>query len=142
MNVVVPPDILNQPDINDGSMVNVNMEEGISNEGGVIQLICSATGIPEPTVQWNREDGKDIILRSESTREKQGKKKKFMVLSFVSCGRGFCVLLWNLSFGIFVFLFGLLTLYVVFGIIFGFPFLVELKLFVVYIYYIFGFLFI
>ncbi|KAL5277380.1 hypothetical protein ACFFRR_002552 [Megaselia abdita] len=70
LNVVVPPDILNQPEIS-SSMVNANMEEGISNEGGVIQLICAATGIPEPTVQWNREDGKDIILRSESTREKQ-----------------------------------------------------------------------
>lgn len=83
MNVVVPPDILNQPEISVGSMVNVNMEEGISNENGVIQLICAATGIPEPTVQWNREDGKDIILRSESTREKQGKNEFLIILLFI-----------------------------------------------------------
>lgn len=91
MNVVVPPDILNQPEISVGSLVNVNMEEGISNEGGVIQLICSATGIPEPTVQWNREDGKDIILRSESTREKQGKNGFLIILLFIWL-QVFCVL--------------------------------------------------
>lgn len=104
LNVVVPPDILNQPDINDGSMVNVNMEEGISNEGGVIQLICAATGIPEPTVQWNREDGKDIILRSESTREKQGRLFRMYSLPYTQKGLCFCL---EFVFGYFMFLFGL-----------------------------------
>ncbi|XP_030386774.1 lachesin [Scaptodrosophila lebanonensis] len=65
LNVVVPPDILNQPD--------QNAEEGVSTEGGGIILICNATGVPKPTVQWRREGGKDIILRSES-REKQAVK--------------------------------------------------------------------
>ncbi|XP_054083383.1 lachesin [Zeugodacus cucurbitae] len=62
LDVVVPPDILNHPE--------QNLEEGISNEGGTIVLICSATGVPEPTVQWRREGAKDIVLRTE-TREKQ-----------------------------------------------------------------------
>lgn len=65
MDVVVPPDILNEPDTNGASL-----EEGIANEGGQIQLICTATGVPEPTVQWRREGGKDIVLRNEG-RDKQ-----------------------------------------------------------------------
>lgn len=63
LDVVVPPDILNHPE--------QSLEENITNEGGTIILICSATGVPHPTVQWRREGGKDIILRTES-REKQG----------------------------------------------------------------------
>ncbi|KAH8391712.1 hypothetical protein KR009_008105 [Drosophila setifemur] len=65
LDVVVPPDILNHPDH--------NLEEGVSTEGGSISLVCSATGLPEPKVQWRREAGKDIILRAES-REKQALK--------------------------------------------------------------------
>lgn len=64
LDVVVPPDILNHPE--------QNLEEGMCNEGGTIMLICSAIGVPEPTVQWRREGAKDIVLRTES-REKQGK---------------------------------------------------------------------
>lgn len=60
---MVPPDILNHPE--------QNLEENLTNEGGTITLICSATGVPMPTVQWRREGGKEIILRTES-REKQG----------------------------------------------------------------------
>lgn len=71
---MVPPDILNQPDAN-----NAAQEEGVSNEGGTIQLACSATGVPEPTVQWRREGGKDIVLRSDG-KEKQGKKSIFYIL--------------------------------------------------------------
>ncbi|XP_061401367.1 lachesin, partial [Musca vetustissima] len=62
LSVVVPPDILNHPE--------QNLEENLTNEGGTITLVCSATGVPMPTVQWRREGGKDIILRTES-REKQ-----------------------------------------------------------------------
>lgn len=61
--MVVPPDILNHPD--------QNLEESVTNEGGTITLICSAIGVPAPTVQWKREGGKDIILRTES-RDRQG----------------------------------------------------------------------
>ncbi|KRG03819.1 lachesin isoform X1 [Drosophila mojavensis] len=65
LDVVVPPDILNHPD--------ENINEGVSTEGGSISLLCSATGVPEPMVQWRREGGKDIIIRSES-RDKQAYK--------------------------------------------------------------------
>lgn len=63
--MVVSPDILNEPELNSASL-----EEGITNEGAQTQLICTATGVPEPTVQWRREDGKDIVLRTEG-RDKQ-----------------------------------------------------------------------
>lgn len=68
MDVVVPPDILNHPD--------QSLEESITNEGGTITLICSATGVPMPTVQWKREGARDIILRTES-RERQGLYTRF-----------------------------------------------------------------
>lgn len=45
LDVVVPPDILDDPESNGGSM-----DEGITNEGGQIQLLCIATGVPPPTV--------------------------------------------------------------------------------------------
>uniref|UniRef100_A0A1A9WXF1 Ig-like domain-containing protein n=1 Tax=Glossina brevipalpis TaxID=37001 RepID=A0A1A9WXF1_9MUSC len=44
--------------------------QNVTNEGGTITLICSATGVPKPTVQWRRENLKDIVLRTE-TRERQ-----------------------------------------------------------------------
>jgi hypothetical protein len=65
LDVVVPPDILNQPDL-DG----MTMEAGVTNEGGSIQLVCQATGVPEPHVQWRREGGKEIFIRNEG-RDKQ-----------------------------------------------------------------------
>ncbi|XP_070069359.1 protein amalgam [Drosophila takahashii] len=65
LDVVVPPDILNDQ--------GHNPEEGVSTEGGSILLVCNATGIPKPKVQWRREAGKEIILRTES-RDKPGLK--------------------------------------------------------------------
>ena len=66
LEVVVPPDILNVPDMN-----SAILEEGVANEGGSISLVCQATGVPEPTVQWKREGGRDITIRNEG-RDKQG----------------------------------------------------------------------
>lgn len=90
LDVIVPPDILNAPEL--------SADESVTNEGGNVQLLCQATGVPEPrlvsqkstitwsqtstlnhmkindfslsfnndnSVQWRREDGKDIVLRSE-----------------------------------------------------------------------------
>lgn len=49
LDVVVPPDILDDPDSSGAST-----EEGITNEGGQIQLVCIATGVPQPTVCISR----------------------------------------------------------------------------------------
>jgi hypothetical protein len=40
LDVVVPPDILNTPEI--------SADESVTNEGGNVQLMCQATGVPEP----------------------------------------------------------------------------------------------
>lgn len=45
LNVVVSPDILNEPDPSGNSL-----DESVTNEGGQIQLVCIATGVPQPTV--------------------------------------------------------------------------------------------
>lgn len=45
LNVVVSPDILNDADTNVSSL-----DESVTNEGGQIQLVCIATGVPQPTV--------------------------------------------------------------------------------------------
>uniref|UniRef100_A0A336LZ60 CSON008625 protein n=1 Tax=Culicoides sonorensis TaxID=179676 RepID=A0A336LZ60_CULSO len=68
LDVVVPPDILNQADTDTGG--GMIMPEGETNEGGSLSLLCQATGVPEPSVQWRREGGKDIVLRGDG-RERQ-----------------------------------------------------------------------
>lgn len=66
LDVVVPPDILDEPDLN-----SATLEEGITNEGGSTQMKCTTTGVPKPNVQWRREDGRDIVLRTEGRDNKQ-----------------------------------------------------------------------
>ncbi|KAK0168928.1 hypothetical protein PV327_002684 [Microctonus hyperodae] len=44
-------------------------------EGGQVKLICRAKGVPQPRVNWRREDGKDIIIR-ESVSVSNGQKSK------------------------------------------------------------------
>jgi hypothetical protein len=61
LDVKVPPDILNDE----------SPDAGIAPENGSVRLRCKATGIPEPTVTWRREDSRNIILRHDGEREKQ-----------------------------------------------------------------------
>lgn len=62
MVVQIPPDIIDE-ESTDGL---------VTQERGSIKLRCIATGIPQPTVTWRREDGGNITLRDEF-REKLGK---------------------------------------------------------------------
>ncbi|RZF45861.1 hypothetical protein LSTR_LSTR010817 [Laodelphax striatellus] len=61
LEVLIPPDIINE-DLTDALAAP---------EGGSVKLRCRATGIPEPTVVWRREDSASIVLRQETAREKQ-----------------------------------------------------------------------
>lgn len=48
LDVVVPPDILNSPEI--------SADESVTNEGGNVQLMCQATGVPEPRLVQQLHD--------------------------------------------------------------------------------------
>lgn len=62
LNVVISPDILPDNESAEGS--------GMAIEGGIIRLKCKAVGVPDPTVSWKRQDGRNIVLRHEGGREK------------------------------------------------------------------------
>ncbi|KAG5893340.1 hypothetical protein JTB14_037498 [Gonioctena quinquepunctata] len=61
LEVVISPDIVEDEESSDGMAV----------EGGTIRLKCRASGVPDPSVLWRREDASNIILRPEGGREKQ-----------------------------------------------------------------------
>lgn len=65
LEVVIPPDILNE----DGP------DDYVAVEGGSVKVKCKATGVPDPTVLWRREDSQPIVLRADGSREKQGGRK-------------------------------------------------------------------
>ncbi|XP_078043949.1 dpr-interacting protein lambda [Augochlora pura] len=58
MEVLIPPDI-----VDDESAKGM-----ITYEGGNIKLKCVATGSPQPTVTWKREDGQKIVLREDGKK--------------------------------------------------------------------------
>jgi hypothetical protein len=63
LDVVIPPDILSEE----------SSDDGVALEGGTVRLRCKATGLPEPSVVWRREDSRSIILRHDTGREREGK---------------------------------------------------------------------
>lgn len=67
LEVVIPPDILNDNESSESG--------GVAVEGGTIRLRCHAVGIPDPTVSWRREDSRNLVLRQEGGRDKKGKEK-------------------------------------------------------------------
>jgi hypothetical protein len=69
LEVVIPPDILSEGSSDDGTAL----------EGGSVRLRCKATGLPDPSVVWRREDSRNIILRHETGREKQGTCFNFII---------------------------------------------------------------
>lgn len=72
MEVVIPPDIIDDK----------SAEGMVTHEGGEIKLKCVATGSPEPTVTWKREDGRNIILREDG--QKQCKMFRFVIFLITS----------------------------------------------------------
>ncbi|XP_025834919.1 lachesin-like isoform X2 [Agrilus planipennis] len=62
LEVVIPPDIINDADSSES--------DSVAMEGGTVRLKCKATGVPEPSLIWRREDNRNITLRHEN-REKQ-----------------------------------------------------------------------
>nr|CAH7717531.1 unnamed protein product [Callosobruchus chinensis] len=62
LEVQISPDILPDNEV----------PESMIKEGGNITLRCKATGVPEPTVTWRREDGNNIIMRSDVLRSYEG----------------------------------------------------------------------
>ncbi|CAK1544095.1 unnamed protein product [Leptosia nina] len=60
LSVVIPPDIADS----EGSEASVP-------EGGSVELKCTATGVPEPTISWKREGGRNIVFRDENGNEEK-----------------------------------------------------------------------
>ena len=73
MNVVEAPDIL----------YNETSNDTIVAEGASVSLRCEARGFPEPTVEWQREGRRQIVIRSnkEGRRVERGKESFFHDLS-------------------------------------------------------------
>ncbi|CAH2210129.1 jg2840, partial [Pararge aegeria aegeria] len=58
LSVVIPPDIADD-----------ESSQASAPEGGSVELRCTVTGVPEPTVSWKRADGRNIIFRDEGGSE-------------------------------------------------------------------------
>lgn len=62
LKVVIPPDILDEEESFGG---------GVAVENGSVRLRCRATGSPDPSVSWRREDSGNIVLRHESVKQSE-----------------------------------------------------------------------
>ena len=70
----MPPDIINEE-----SSADIAVQEGED-----AALTCRATGNPIPRVTWRREDGEEILLRKQGSREMiKGKFLSVFIFFFV-----------------------------------------------------------
>lgn len=65
----VPPDILDYPTSSDM----------VVHEGSNVTLQCAATGYPNPTITWRREDNHNIVISSAFTGENARFLSKFSI---------------------------------------------------------------
>lgn len=78
--MVVPPDFVAEETSGDVMVP----------EGGTVKLTCRASGFPDPSVQWRREDGGDIIVREPTGLKTRGQqtKGKYHCLNVRTCSLG------------------------------------------------------
>ncbi|XP_073993921.1 lachesin-like isoform X2 [Rhodnius prolixus] len=82
LNVVVPPDIED----------SLSSSDVITREGSNITLSCKATGSPEPTIKWRRDDGSDINLnKTYSVNEFEGRTLELTRISRLDMGAYLCI---------------------------------------------------
>ncbi|XP_045478860.1 lachesin-like isoform X2 [Harmonia axyridis] len=86
LDVVVPPDFIAEETSGDVIVA----------EGGMVRLTCKAKGHPIPDVQWRREDGKDIVLRTPTgTKTRvvvyQGEVLRLIKISRAEMGAYMCI---------------------------------------------------
>ncbi|KAJ8680149.1 hypothetical protein QAD02_015936 [Eretmocerus hayati] len=77
LEVVIPPDIIYE-DTSGDIMVP---------EGGSAKLVCKARGYPKPDINWKREDGSDIVTRTNTGGKAKVLTAQGEVLSFPNVGR-------------------------------------------------------
>jgi len=65
--VSVPPDILDYPTSSDM----------VVHEGSNVTLQCAATGYPNPTITWRREDNRNIVISNALTGKTRNSRNGF-----------------------------------------------------------------
>jgi hypothetical protein len=73
LDVVVPPDIINE-DTSGDVMVP---------EGGTVKLTCRARGYPVPHVLWRREDNIDLVIKEPTGVKTKGEFKMCRVYRYI-----------------------------------------------------------
>ncbi|XP_065207681.1 neurotrimin-like isoform X2 [Planococcus citri] len=82
LNVVVPPNI-------DDSLSSSDV---IVREGANVTLTCHASGYPQPTIKWRRDDGSNITLnKTHSVTEWEGNQVSLVRISRLDMGAYLCI---------------------------------------------------
>lgn len=82
LEVVVPPDIMDQ----ESSSSTVRVREGTN-----VSLTCKASGYPEPSISWRREDNKPIGLGRKQVPSWEGEVLNVTKVSRVHMGAYLCI---------------------------------------------------